>query len=503
MGKNLLGKFQTMEFSSWKGLTRDNILKGWLGNVFRYNPNIASKIMVELASYKWGNSFESFINKYPVKEFVNDDEFFWNLIASARENYPLIEARDIAGNVISSGMAGAGTEPFYLVFYKDCFADGEFIVGNLNEEYQFRILGDGRMEGTNCVYKVELAGGNTDGVPADRLQAGELFSVEAAYAEAEMSRKMGDVRFATPVSMRNEFSHIRIQHKVPGNKINRYIGVGLPMIIGGKKTTSNYWMHYVDYAVERQFSEYKNNAYAYGRSNRNPNGEYTNIGKSGGILRTGDGLYAQMEAGNVRYYNNFSLKLIEDMIDNIVYGKQDFDSRKVVIKTGEKGAKLFSKAVTDIASGWSIAFGQSNGFNPIQKTTSELHSNAYKAGFQFTEFVYANNIHVIIEVDHQLDDPVRNKIKHPLGGPASSYIFRIMDIGDSEQPNIFRCTVKDENEYRGYQWGPFRDPFTGRTGNMNASFDEDAAVIHKYATLGVCVLDATRTATLKPSILAA
>ena len=41
----------------------------------------------------------------------------------------------------------------------------EYIVGNLNELYQFRILGDARMEGSNAVYKVELGGGNTQGVP--------------------------------------------------------------------------------------------------------------------------------------------------------------------------------------------------------------------------------------------------------------------------------------------------------------------------------------------------
>ena len=44
-------------------------------------------------------------------------------------------------------------------------ADGEYIVGNLNELYQFRILGDPKSEGTNYVYKVELGGGNMNGVP--------------------------------------------------------------------------------------------------------------------------------------------------------------------------------------------------------------------------------------------------------------------------------------------------------------------------------------------------
>lgn len=167
----------------------------------------------------------------------------------------------------------------------------EYIVGNLNEIYQFRILGDARMEGSLAVYKVELAGGNELGVPAERLLAGELFSVEAAFIEDELSREVGDIRFAASVSMRNEFSRIRLKHKVPGNKLNRKLGVGVPLInSNGKPVVTPMWMHYVEYEFEREFANAKNRALAFGRSNRNSNGEYTNIGKSGSVIRTGAGL---------------------------------------------------------------------------------------------------------------------------------------------------------------------------------------------------------------------
>ncbi len=94
-----------------------------------------------------------------------------------------------------------------------------------------------RMEGTNAVYKVELAGGNTAGVPAERLLAGERFSVEAAFVEKELSRKVGDVRFTSPVSMRNEWSVVRIQHKVPGSMLNKKLAVGIPVV---KETEGRY-----------------------------------------------------------------------------------------------------------------------------------------------------------------------------------------------------------------------------------------------------------------------
>lgn len=133
------------------------------------------------------------------------------------------------------------------------------------------------------------------GVPAERLQPGERFSIEAAFVEKELSRKVGDIRFSSPVSMRNEWSTIRIQHKVPGSMLNKKLAVGIPMIReteGGKMehTVSNMWMHNVEFELERQFQEYKNNAEAFGRSNRNANGEYTNIGKSGNAIKTGAGL---------------------------------------------------------------------------------------------------------------------------------------------------------------------------------------------------------------------
>lgn len=500
MAVNLLGKFQTREFSYWKGLTKDN----HLGAIFQKAPQKATNLMVQLLAYQRGKTLDTLLNQFPTREFENDEEYTWEVIGSSRRNIPLLEARDEDGVVVEDNgkMIGAGTAPFYLVFPEDWFADGEFIVGNLNEVYQFRVLGDARMEGTNAVYKVELAGGNTEGVPAERLLAGEKFSIEAAFVESELSRKVGDVRFNSSVAMRNEFSTIRIQHKVPGNKINKKLAVGIPVVDNGKVTTMNMWMHYVDYEVEQQFSDYKNNALAFGRSNRNANGEYMNVGKSGVSIKTGAGLYEQMEVANTMYYNQFSLKLIEDALYELSAAKLGMGDRYFLIKTGERGAIQFHKAVLKEVSGWSQFTLNGDALGIVQKTQSNLHSNALSAGFQFVEYKAPNGVRVKIDVDPYYDDLVRNKIQHPLGGPAFSYRYDIMDIGTMDQPNIFKCAIKGDTEYRGYQWG-LRNPFTGEKNNPYMSFDEDAAVIHKMATFGICVLDPTRTLSLVPAVLAA
>lgn len=497
-----LGKFQMLGFQHWKGLTSDN----HLGSIFQLQPQRATNLMVQLLAFYRGKTLDTFLNQFPVREFEDDSEYFWDVIGSSRRNIPLVEARDENGRVVEdgNGNVGVGTAPFYLVFPEDWFADGEVIVGNLNQVYPVRILGDARMEGTNAVYKVETMGGLTQGIPSERLLAGERFSVEYAPVEKEMSRKVGDIRFSTPVSMRNEWSTIRIQHKVAGNKLGKKVAFGIPMVrdVNGKqvKDTANMWMHYVEWELEQQFSEAKNNVEAWGTSNRNANGEYMNFGKSGYAIKTGAGIFEQTEVANTMYYNVFSLKLLEDALYELSAAKLGMGDRLFVIKTGERGAILFHKAVLQTVSGWTTFVLDNNSTGVVEKVQSKLHSNALSAGFQFVEYKAPNGVRVRLDVDPFYDDPVRNKVLHPMGGVAMSYRFDIWYIGSMDQANIFKCRIKGDTELRGYQWG-LRNPFTGQRGNPHMSFDEDSAVIHRMATLGTCVLDPTRTMALIPAIL--
>lgn len=497
-----LGRFQMVQFTGWKGLTKDN----QLASIYQRAPQPVSDFMVQLLALYRGKSLESELAKYPTKEFDTDDEFTWHVIGSSRRNIPLIEARDESGTVVTANTPtniGIGTAPFYLVFGEDWFADGEVLFGNLNEVYPMRVLGDPRMEGTNAVYKVELMGGITDGIPAERLLAGERFSHEFAPVERELSRKVGDVRFTAPVAMRNEWTTLRKQYKVPGSTmLNKKLACGVPVVDkNGNKKVETMWMPWVEWQFEQEWSDEKNSALMFGTSNRNSNGEYGNIGKSGEVIRMGDGLLAQMKYGNTYYYNDFSLKMLEDALYELSAAKLDFGERTFVIRTGEQGAILFHNAVRNSLSGWQEFQINADNLGMVRKTTSPLNKNALAAGFQFTEFSAPNGVTVKLEVDNFYDDPVRNKQLDANGHPAMSSRFDIMYIGTMDQPNIFKCALKGHPEFRGFQWGPFANPFTGDTNNMSASFDEDAAVMHRKTTLGVCILDPTRTMSLIPAIL--
>ena len=503
MGK--LGKFQSMEFESWAKTSKLN----HLNSAFLNKPQELDNLMVQLLAYRYRRTLNTFLSQYPTKTFESNEEYTWKVMGSMVKNLPIVEARLADNSTVVAADAdnvGANGEPFYVVFDEDLFADGAVIVGELNEIYPLRILGDGYREGTNVRYKVVVTGGVTTGIPAAQLQPGKRFSKEYAPVEREFSRKVDDIMFSSPIAMRNEFSTIRMQHKVSGALINKKIAFGIPVEVptaNNSYTVKNVdlWMHYEQWVLEEQWDDAKNKLLAYGRSNRNKYGEYLDIGKSGEVIRMGAGLFQQMEVNNTSFYNDFSLKAIENALYELSAANLSMKERTFVLNTGERGAAQFHKAVLDTVSGWQPIQVNADNLGMVKRTTSPLHENALAAGFQFTEFLAPNGVKLKVNVDPMYDDPIRNKIMHPQGGPAYSYRYDIFDIGSMNQPNIFKVAVKgQEGDMTSYEWG-LRNPYTGKIGNDFMSHDADSATVHKMTTTGICVLDPTRTMSIIPSIL--
>jgi hypothetical protein len=484
-------------FTAWKSEIEK---RNHVSTMFHSAPQKASNVMVELLARNYAK-YNSTVDSFPTKEFDSDDEYTWDVIGSSRRNIPLIEARDLAGQPIASeAFAGVGGEEFYLVFGEDWFFNQEIIHGSLNEKYPLLIKGKPRYEGTNVVYTVELANGSQLGVPGERLQLGERFSYSHAVVSRGLSRKVGGVRHAAPTSMRNEWTTIRLGHEVSGDLLDKKIAFGVPMVkeVNGKmvKSTEPLWMHYVDFEFQKTWTEYKNNCLTYGTSNRDANGEYHNFDASGEVIRMGDNLYAQMERGNIIPYNKFSLKFLEEILTGFSAGKLDISDRKFLVTTGEFGALEFNRAAKSAMSGWTEF--DYNGEN-IGVVTKNGDGYTLK-NIQFTKYIAPNGIEVSVKIDPMKDDPVRNKITHPNGGVAESYTFDIFDMGTAEQANIFKCQLKGKPEYYGFMSG-MRNPYNGSYNNPYMSYEDDKASMHRMATLGVCILDPTRTMRLVPSLL--
>lgn len=487
-------KFQVIGGKQWAGLTT----KFHLGKVFGAQPQLLSSVVHRMLSASGVKNLDTALSALPTKFVDTDDDFTWKLVGASERNIPLVEAR-VDGAVPSSGNVGVSGAEFELVFAEQYFSDVNILVGEKNELYQFRVLDDPEQEGTNYVYRVNLVGASEAGVPYTEVAAGKRFSKDFSPVETTMSIKGGDITFSTPIEMRNELTTIRMEHKVPGNLLGHRVGtqiVGLDA--SGNKKELNVWMQHVEWKFDMDFSREKARVLMFARSNRDANGQYNDFGKSGHVLRQGSGIREQMEVSNTTVYNDFSITLLESILYDISEAKLEMDNRTFLVKTGERGIIQAHKAIMAEASGWQ-SLTDSNP-STYQRTSSAFHSNAFKAGFQFTEWLAPNGIHVVFEVDSMYDDKVRNKILHPNGGVAESYRYDILYVGSADEPNIQKVMLKGSPEIHGYASG-FRNPFTGEINNMHMGTMEDSATYTRYTQLGAVVFDPSKTVSLIPSLL--
>lgn len=498
-----VGKFVVTKGKHWSGLT----LKNHIGAIFGSKPQLASKVTTVLLQESGMKNLDTTLSMFPEKVLESTDDYVWKLVGSDERNIPLVEARYQGTTVTSSttGVGAARTE-FELVFPEKWFTKVHIITGQKPDIYQIRILDEPVSDGGNYVYTCEVWGGQESlaGIPGSELVDGIRFSIEGAYVEDELSIEGAGIQFTSPYLMRNNFSTLRFEHKVSGAmmdcKVEPVYFAGIETRDGntGKVHKSMTWMQEVIWQFEKSMSRVKSRTLMFGKTNRAENGKFLNKGKSGMEIKGGSGIREQIEVSNTTFYNRFSIRLLEDMLFELSEGKLDFMERKFMLRTGERGAVQFHRAITAEASGWRNL----TDMNPstIMKTSSPLHMNSFKGGFQFTEYMAPNNVHVMLEVDPMYDDKVRNKLLHPDGGVAESYRYDILYIGSMEEPNIQKVRARGHDEIRGYKAG-IRDPFTGRRGGVMNHL-EDSAVVSAMCWMGAMVKDPSRTATLKPSILA-
>lgn len=497
-----LGKFQVVESQSWNGFTSKN----HIASIYNTAPQKASNIITRLLATNYVPTLDTMLSKFPVKYFDDDSEFTWDLIGAMERNYALVEARYNGATVVAGDTGiGAGGGTFELVFAEKAFSDVNMIVGEKNEIYPIRILEDPVAEFGQYVYKCELMGAVLNGMPGAELVSGKRFSKDFSPVEDTMSIKGGDIGFNTPISMRNEFSSFRMQHTAPGNMKNNPMKMPFEYLDPktNKVAMTSTWMQHVEWKFEYEYNREKSRILMFATSNRDQNGDYHNVGKSGFALKMGSGIREQMEVSNTIHYNDFSIKLITNALSSLSEGKLSMEDRHFVLRTGERGAVQFSEAAKTDISGWLPLGFDNTGTNAIYKTSSNLHQNAYGAGFQFVEWLAPNGVKVTLEVDSFYDDPVRNKILHPKGGVAESYRYDIMYIGKIEgEPNIQKAMVNN-GETRGWEYG-LRNPFPGAQELSIMSNAVDGSTYHRACFgIGAIVRDPSRTMSLIPSILAA
>lgn len=503
-----IGKFVMTKGKAWSGLTTAN----HTATLFGQKPELITPLTTVLLQNSGMKNLDTTLSKFPEKVLsAGTTEFAWKVVTSEERNIPLVEAR-YNGVVVDEDTEGVGKARTLveLVFAEKYFTKMHVIAGHRPDDYQLRIIEEPYEEGSNYVYICEVWGGEDSlaGIPGDELLPGNRFSIEGSPVEDELSIQGSGIAFTSPFMLRNTVTNMRFEHKVSGKLIDckfepiYFAGLETRDDNTGKVRKSLTWMQEIYWQFEKTISRVKSRTLMFGKTNRDQNGRFLNKGTSNIEIKAGSGIREQMELSNTETYNVFSLRLLEDMIYNLCEGKLEMNERKFILRTGERGAAQFHKAVTAEASGWLNLPFDNSGTNAIQKASSPLHTNAYSAGFQFTEWKAPNGIHVMLEVDPMYDDRVRNKVMHPDGGVLESYRYDILYIGSTEVPNIQRVKTEGSDEIRGYMAG-IRNPFDGRKGGTMQLMEDSATMTALIEGIGACVIDAGRTATFKCVVEAA
>lgn len=475
------------EGANWTGLTTEN----HLGRLYLEKPQKASMLATKIYNTNFGMDLDSYLSQFPTKKFDTDADFTWELIGSAKKNVKLVEARIDGTPITSTDTPGKYNQEFELVFDEKHFTDVNVIVGHKNEVYPLQILDEPEAEGSRWVYRVRLLSGDDSAfMPYEELVQGTRFSREYSVVEHSMSIKGGEIAFTAPLTMRNAFSMIRLQHTTPGNMINRPMATAFKAEDG---SVHQVWTQYEDYMFEHYFRMEKNNLLMFGKSNKAEDGTYKQKGKSGNKLKIGSGIREQMETSNTYFYNNFNIDMLTNILMDLSEGRLPTDKRKFVLRTGERGAYQFHKALEN----YTQLYTPNRDANRIYNVNSAISNMGKGYGGQFIEYIGPNGIEVALSIDSLYDDKVRFKEYHPDGGVTESYRYDILDVGTTDgEPNIQKCEVKGYEDIMGYQPG-LRDPFspTGQRSRIMTT-PEDSYTQHRACYVSAIVRDPSKTASL-------
>lgn len=484
MSTGRISPLQMTDATDWKGLTTEN----HIGALWQQAPQKVSDMIMNVQQNYFGNNLDSVLAQFPTLEFEDDRDFTWDLSSQGLDNIPLVEARIDGVVITSTDEPGKNFTTFELVFDKNWFSDGQRIVGELNEIYPLLVVDEPKLEGTRYVFTVRMDSGSQDlFMPYEELQAGKRFSGEYSPVERTLSRKGREINFKSHISMRNSFSQIRIQKKTPGNMKDKKMA---SFFCDDKGNRYKFWQQYESFMFDNAFREDINKLLMFGTSNKSADGQYRVKGKSDYAIVEGAGIRQQMESANTSFYTQFDIEELSSRLLDLSEGKLKTDQREFVLRTGERGAFEFHKALESFSQLFTPLLNQDR----MYKVNQQGFQMGLGYGGQFIEYLGPNGIKVNLSVDSMYDDRNRNKLMHPNGGVVESYRYDILDIGTTEgAPNIQKVGVKGQPIIHRYIPG-LRNPFDPDGAMSAIGTPEDGWEEHKFFQGAAIVRDPSRTA---------
>lgn len=409
---------------------------------------------------------------------ITSNEWEWEIKGADRKPLTLIEH-------IGSENGKYG-QTITLRFDEDYWVEGDVVTpGDQFQNKQCRIMRNPYRSGNGWIYELQLVTNDqTEYVDAEYLNPGSRWmKLYSTYGEA--ATRGGSMQFSGGMAMRDHLGKIRKQYKVTDYATEEVLAVKMIDANGGSHSK---WVSYAEVEFNKEWQREIELACWYNKDG------YI-IGENGRKVDSFAGIIQKIYNDGWKYpYNVLTAKTIEEFIMDIYFGRTNPNSseRKLTAWTGEVGMIKFSHLIQSEygKNGWLVVNDQ---FNPVQKTTSPYHSNAYSYGYQFTEYKMANGASLTLIHNPLFDNPDYNQEVDPITGyPKSSQMFLFMDLAPvgKSKSNVEMVVKKDGFKFWYVEGGisPY-GPKHGGTAAHSGEWYE----MHFSKEFGIHIEDPTRT----------
>lgn len=459
---------------------------------------------------------------------LDREEWTWQLRGSSYR--PLVILEDLEP---TNQYMGIHKTTFRLKFDCDTPLKGSIITFEGPFRYQVRVQENGWKDGDGYVFECQLM---TDDenlfLPKSLVRPGRLANcMWASYGE--MSVDDGPTKYAPDAvfKMRSWLTMIRKQYQVSGHAARTKLNDGMSThwIVAGQypngKTTPAYWVDIAEAEFEAELNMERENVLFYSRASKS----VFDL-SSMEIAKQGPGLQQLMEDANQLPYSVFSLALVEDFLYDIFYNRVPFNKRHILMFTGERGLRLWERAIRDVANGnfsdMSRLFidihtmntysydpkGNMHGSTVGGNTAAGMSNTGAKMGYQTANALAYGSYYTCyrmfpggsITIAHLpvLDDQRINLELDDDGYPLSSSEFYIFDLGFGGDifggTNLKYMTLKN-----GYSRTQAYGMYTPKGPNINNEYPithtGDYYSIHHLEHLGIHMEDPKMAGWLKPN----
>lgn len=490
---------QLFEGKSWHDFTDKNHLIA----AYDYDITQVFNRLEQVLDVNLGENFVSMIMAHGVHYIDRGKEFYdWYLENTHAQNYELLgayedEAMARAIGTTAGHRPGANRSEFYMLFQDKPFGVTEIIVGMKPDFYRIWIVDDPKnVGGDRWLYRVQLVAHNeTEYVPSDIIAPGTFWSSDGGLVPETHSYTGFGPDFRSHGMLRNTLSQFRMKHKISGNMFDiKPMGF---FVKGKNNKAEMLWISNVEYEFLKKSRWATASIVMNGHSNVWADGTIGNIDKNGFSAKTGAGFKEQWLVSNKHVWNTRpNMDFLNEIALDAVVGKIKWDERKMIIKAGEYGLTALSNMVMEKygANAWTSSRPWMNDTTGRAYTWKD-NEITVKAG-QVMGVATINGIEFAFVIDPSKDDLKRNKVMHPLGGPASSYEYDIMGFGSKDEKANMQIVRRSgetpiwgaEEGIRGFynEAGSFFSP-------KRLSTSVDASTIHYFEPgIGAIVWDPTK-----------